>query len=323
MVGDGSVCILGLGLIGGSLLRAAVSVGREAFGYNRSPQTVEAARADGYDADTDLIAVLDRATAAGSLIVLATPVTAAGPMLDAIAEHASDAPLTDVISVKAQVASMVAERGLTARFVGGHPMAGTAVSGWGATDPELFRGATWAVATDDDADPQVWSAVADLALEVGSVVVPVGTDAHDAAVAAISHLPHLTAAATAAVGGQAGDLALRLAAGSFRDGTRVAGTAPALQRAMLEANRESLAAALDQTIELLAAARTELTEAGTVAGLVEAGHTARLRYDQIAGAGAPSITVAVGSDDWPRRMRIEAQRGSVWRGAQMRSARPE
>ncbi|SIR98389.1 prephenate dehydrogenase [Williamsia sterculiae] len=312
---NATVCVVGLGLIGGSLLRAATAAGVEAFGYNRSAVTVEQARAAGHDVSDDLGATLDRAARASSLIVIATPMTALDPVLDAIAVHAPDCALTDVISVKRPVADAVATRLPGVRYVGGHPMAGTSRSGWEATDPGLFRGAVWVVAADDGADPDVWLRVAALATAVGSVVIPVATDEHDRAVAAISHLPHLTAAVTATIGGADGDLPLRLAAGSFRDGTRVAGTAPLLQRAIVEGNRLPLLNALSETIDRLTAARDELRDHGTVKVLVDDGHRARLRYDELSATPAAPVTgVRVGDPGWERALRHQAYEGRAWQG---------
>ena len=144
--------------------------------------------------------------------------------------------------------------GLLDRFVGGHPMAGTAHSGWAAGNAALFVGAPWVISVDDHVDPEVWSMVMDLALDCGAFVVPARSDEHDAAAAAISHLPHLLAEALAVTAGEV-PLAFALAAGSFRDGTRVAATAPDLVRAMCEANSEQLLPVLDRTIDLLTQAR--------------------------------------------------------------------
>uniref|UniRef100_UPI003B8A956C prephenate dehydrogenase/arogenate dehydrogenase family protein n=1 Tax=Rhodococcus sp. TaxID=1831 RepID=UPI003B8A956C len=182
------VCILGLGLIGGSLLRAAVASGRDGFGWNRSAPTVGAARADGFDADTDLVAVLRRAQTARALIVVAVPMPAVDETLAAIAEHAPDCPAelaAAIAAAEAEVAAAVARHGLQDRFVGGHPMAGTNESGWEAGDAEMFRDAVWVVSADDGVDPQVWSQVARLALDCGSVVVPAESVEHDAAAARI------------------------------------------------------------------------------------------------------------------------------------------
>ncbi|WP_232016935.1 prephenate dehydrogenase [Gordonia insulae] len=309
------VCVLGLGLIGGSLLRALHDAGRQCYGYNRSTQTVEAATASGHRASTDLIATLRQAAADDALLVLATPMTTIDDLLPVIAEQAGTCLLTDVVSVKRPVAESVTRLARGQRYVGGHPMAGTSRSGWAATDPTLFRDAMWMVSTEDHTDPDDWLVVASLARTVGSLVVPAAPDAHDRAVAAISHLPHLTAAATAAVGAGESDLALRLAAGSFRDGTRVAGTAPALQRAMLEANGIALLNVLSEAINRLTAVRDELRDRGSVEVLVDDGHRARLAYEAIAGADPVAISgVTVGDPGWAEELRRQAHRARVWFG---------
>ncbi|MEZ5151745.1 prephenate dehydrogenase [Rhodococcus zopfii] len=303
------VCVLGLGLIGGSLLRAAVAAGREAWGYNRSSGAVDAAVADGFDASTDLPAVLRRAASSNALVVVAVPMPAVDAVLAAVAEHAPNVALTDVVSVKSAVAAAVAARGLSARFVGGHPMAGTAESGWDAGTADLFRDAVWVVAVDDGADPGVWQQVAGLALDCGSVVVPAESGEHDAAVARISHLPHVLAEALALAGAGGGDLALALAAGSFRDGTRIAGTAPALVDAMCEGNATALLAALDETLEVLRTAREQLAD-GRTGDLTSAGHAARKRYEQR--ERKPITGIVPGDDDWIEQLRDAGRRGGVW-----------
>lgn len=308
---DPPVCVLGLGLIGGSVLRAAVAAGRTAWGYNRSAGAVEDARADGFDADTDLEAVLRRAKRSGALIVVAVPVPALDAVLGAVATHAPDCALTDVVSVKRAVLDAVRGHGLGARFVGGHPMAGTSQSGWAAGDVALFRDAVWVVGTDDGVDPVVWGQVAALAVDCGSVVVPAAADEHDAAAARISHLPHLLAEALATVAAAGGDLALGLAAGSFRDGTRVAGTAPELVRAMCEANSGALIVALDEALRLLTDARDALSDSGSTETLVTAGHAARLRYENLERWEITDVTV--GEDGWVERMRDAGRRGGALR----------
>ncbi len=309
------VCILGLGLIGGSLLRALADGGGAAYGYNRSTATVDDARAAGYDASGDLPQVLARAAGDDAVIVLATPVPALSAMVAAVAEHAPGCLLTDVVSVKEEVARIVAAGHPSGRYVGGHPMAGTAHSGWGATDPELFSGAMWMVSTDDGTDPEDWLQVAGIARRAGAFVVPAANDAHDRAVAAISHNPHLTAAVTATVGAGESALALRLAAGSFRDGTRVAGTAPELQRAMLEGNAMALLNTLSETIDRLVAARDALRDHCSVDVVVNDGHRARAAYEAIALVDPTPIEgVVVGEPGWAAELRRQGHRARVWTG---------
>jgi prephenate dehydrogenase len=304
--------VLGLGLIGGSLLRAAVASGRQAFGYNRSVEGTQAARFDGFDATTDLTEALTRAADLGALIVLAVPMPALPGLLSHIGQTAPECPLTDVTSVKGAVLDAVTAAGLQARFVGGHPMTGTAHSGWAAGDARLFTGAPWVICVDDHVDPAVWSTVLQLALDCGSVAVPARSDEHDAAAAAISHLPHLLAEALAVTAAEV-PLAFALAAGSFRDGTRVAGSAPDLVRAMCEANGSQLLPRVDRAIELLSQARESLAHNDSVADLVESGHAARTRYDSF--SRPEIVTVFVGAENWRRELAAAGRAGGVIRSA--------
>ncbi len=306
------MCVLGLGLIGGSVLRAAAAAGREAFGYNRSYQGTQAARADGFTATTELGEAMSWAAARRALIVLAVPMPAVGPLLAHLKAGAPNCPLTDVISVKGPVLQEIRSAGLLDSYVGGHPMAGTAYSGWLAGDAGLFRGAPWVVSVDEHVDAAVWAQVMNLALDCGSFVVPAKSDEHDTAAASISHLPHLMAEAMAATAGQV-PLAFALAAGSFRDGTRVAGTAPELVRAMCEANAERLIPVLDNALELLHRARQTLDERQSVAELVDAGHAARVRFDSFPRPDVVAVTL--GASDWREELAAAGRSGAVIRSA--------
>lgn len=269
---------MGLGLIGGSLVRGMGD--RAEPGWSPSATTRERARADGFDIGDDLDEVILAASGRDALIVLAAPVTAFPDLLRRIDALAPTVRLTDVAGVKAVVADQVAGLAPRARFVGGHPMAGTQYSGWSAGHADLFRDAAWVTTLTDDSDLEVWADVAGLALQVGSRVVPADADRHDAAVARISHLPHLLALALAQVGAAGGGLTLSLAASSFADGTRVAATRPELVRAICEANRTALVAAADDLLGTLGVARGSLASTGSLAKLTEAGHRARSDFER-------------------------------------------
>ena len=293
-------------------MRAAAAAGREVFGYNRSIEAVQLANADGFDATENIDEALSRAATGKALIVLAVPVPALSLMLGRIRDLAPDCPLTDVISVKTCVLEEVQSFGLLDNFVGGHPMAGTAHSGWAAGHARMFVGAPWVVTVDDHVDADVWTMVMDLALDCGSVVVPARSDEHDAAAATISHLPHLLAEALAVTAGEV-PLAFALAAGSFRDGTRVAATAPDLVRAMCEANANQVLPVLERTLDLLNQARDALAAKMPVSDLVEAGHAARVRYDNF---GRPEIvTIVVGAEKWREELAAAGRAGGVIRSA--------
>ena len=293
-------------------MRAAAAAGREVFGYNRSIEAVQLATADGFDATENIDEALSRAAASKALIVLAVPVPALSQMLGRIRDLAPDCPLTDVTSVKECVLEEVQSFGLLDRFVGGHPMAGTAHSGWAAGHARMFVGAPWVITVDDHVDADVWTMVMDLALDCGAVVVPARSDEHDAAAATISHLPHLLAEALAVTAGEV-PLAFALAAGSFRDGTRVAATAPDLVRAMCEANADHVLPVLERTLALLNQARDALAAKMPVSDLVEAGHAARVRYDSF---GRPEIvTIVVGAEKWREELAAAGRAGGVIRSA--------
>lgn len=348
------LCILGLGLIGGSLMRDAQAAGWPVFGWNRSEKTVTRARRDGYDVSADLEATLRRAEEADALLILGVPMPALSFLLDAISQHAPTCGFTDVTSVKQEVHDLVEAKGMSDRFVGGHPMAGTANSGWQATMHGLFRGAVWVVTYDNarelagagastggaagasagasssaaeapgaDADAiskrwlDTWVRVVGLAEEVGASVIPAIARRHDSAVGRVSHLPHILAEALAVAGDSGGPLALSLAASSFRDGTRVAGTDPDLVRAMVENNRPAVLEALDQAIELLQTAREDIAHPDrSLKTLAEDGHAARGRFEARAGrnkgdaSNRPIIRVRPGAPGWLDQLRSAESMGA-------------
>jgi prephenate dehydrogenase len=244
------VSVVGLGQLGGSLAAALVATGRQVTGWDVDPAAREAAAARGVRIGAELAGV----------VVLAVPLPAMASALDGLSV-AADATITDLGSVKGPVRAALGPA-FGGRYVGGHPMCGTERSGHEATDPALFSGGRWAVCLEEDTELSRWLRVAEMALAVGAAVVPVSSAEHDAAVAAISHVPHLLAAALAAAAGEAGPLALDLAAGSFRDGTRVAGSDPAFVTAMVESNAAAVTAALDRVRAQLDRPWPELVAAG-------------------------------------------------------------
>jgi prephenate dehydrogenase len=264
------VCVVGLGLIGGSLLRAAGATGRTVWGVTASGADAVAAGKDGYTVVARLEDALERARRQDAVVVLAVPLPAVEEILRKVPPECL---LTDVVSVKAPVLEAVQRILPGARYAGGHPMAGTAESGWAAGSRTLFDGAAWVVTTDTDL--ATWRAVAELAVDCGARVVPVTAKEHDAAVAMVSHLPHVLAAVLASTGAHGGPLALSLAAGSFGDGTRVAGSRPELVLAMCEGNRAALLEAVDEALGKLGAARGALASTGSLRATIQAGHVAR------------------------------------------------
>ncbi len=160
------------------------------------------------------------------LVVIATPARFAAGWLEHLGASGYRGIVTDVASTKAGVlAAAGSALADPSRFVGGHPMAGSERSGITAARADLFDGAYWLLTPTHDSDPDVFSAVHALVSAVGARVISVDAEAHDEAVAIVSHVPHVAAAAlvdlAAAHSGERGEL-MRLAAGGFKDTTRIA-----------------------------------------------------------------------------------------------------
>ncbi|MEO9323086.1 prephenate dehydrogenase/arogenate dehydrogenase family protein [Nocardioides sp. C4-1] len=234
------VAVVGAGLIGGSVVRRLAALG------------VETAVVDPGVSPTRSVPV------EADLVVVAVPLDAMPSVLADVAVQAPDAVVVDVGSVKGTVAEAASSAGLDGRYVGAHPMAGTEHSGFEHSSADLLVGATWAVTRGPG---PVAPVVAWLTEVFEASVVVLDADAHDRAVAHVSHLPHVLANALLELAEGAGDRAAALlAAGSFRDGTRVAGRDALRTRNMLTDNAAALAPMLDDAIELLLAYRHELTE---------------------------------------------------------------
>jgi prephenate dehydrogenase len=245
--------IVGVGLIGGSIGMALRRHGWHVTGRDRDPARAErgvevgALDAVGEDAGADLTFV-------------ATPV---GAVADEARRALTSAPrsiVTDVGSVKAPIVSAVGD----ARFVGGHPMAGSEQEGVDGADPELFAGATWVLTPTASTDADAYLRVRQVVSALGADVVAVTPEHHDALVAVVSHVPHLTAATLMSLAADAGEehaTLLRLAAGGFRDMTRIAAGHPGIWPDICAENRDAITATLDRLVAALTAMRDTVASA--------------------------------------------------------------
>jgi prephenate dehydrogenase len=289
-----NVAVIGLGLIGGSVLRALARAGHRLLGYDADPATRATARTAAartpVEARWQVAGALRDAVADADLVVLAVPLPAVGGVLDELTATGYAGLVTDVTSVKGPVRELVEARlGRLAGFVGGHPMAGRETSGFAAADPDLFAGCAWVLCLEPGVTPPAdWLRLADLFTRLGARIVPATAAEHDRAVAAVSHVPHLLASAVAAVASR-DPMATTLAAGSFRDGTRVAASPSALVAAMCGGNAAAVAPALDLIREALDRAGDALAGPEPIAALrdwLEPGRAARAAWPPVAGEPA-------------------------------------
>lgn len=263
------VVIVGLGLIGGSLARELRRAGHAVTACGRDAARLTPAVALGI---VDAVAEdWAGAVAKADLVVLGVPVGALRQTYARIRPQLSaEAVVTDVGSTKGSVVRDIAGLcggRLPARFVPGHPIAGTEHSGFAASVEGLFAGRRVVLTPTADTDPAAVERVGDLWRQTGAQVLTMTAQAHDAALALTSHLPQMLAYTLMGQFAEAGDEALAQLIGSgFRDMTRLAGSDPVLWRDVALANRAQLSLALHRYLERL----------GELAAAVDAGDGARL-----------------------------------------------
>jgi len=253
----GRVAVLGTGLIGGSVGLALAARGFDVVGFDHDESRLTRAKQLG--AITEVAATLDAAVAGAELVIVAVPVGAiAGTVVAAL--DAGAAVVTDVGSVKAPVVFEVERTrpDASARFVGGHPMAGSEQEGVDGADPTLFVGCTWTLTPTSNTDERAYTLVLRVVRDLGAEVVTVTPSHHDELVALVSHVPQLAASTLMNVATANEDdrrTMLRLAAGGFRDMTRIAAGHPGIWPDILATNRDAVLAALDTYIDALMRAR--------------------------------------------------------------------
>ena len=233
--------ILGTGLIGTSIGLSLRGSGWAVKGWDPDPSSLRAA----LDLGGIDLAAADREEAidGADLVVLAGP---PGAVVNDLPGLTTGALVTDVAGVKLPV---VRAAGRLAHFVGGHPMAGREHAGPRAASAALFRGASWILCSDGVVDADL-VAMSEIVSDLGAIPVVMTATEHDAAVAAISHLPQVLASALVQVAG-ADPHALDLAAGSFRDLTRVALSEPTWWAELLVANQDYVRQALVSLQDIL------------------------------------------------------------------------
>ncbi len=262
------LALIGCGHIGGSLALALRAAGCVAHVRGFDADAAAAARAQALGILDEIAASAADAVTGADLVVLAVPIGAIAGVAKSFAAALTPGTIvTDVGATKADVvAACEAALAGRARFVGGHPMAGTERSGPEAADQALFQGRVVIVTPTAATDAAACERVAELWRSVGARVVLLTPAAHDDAVAALSHLPHVAAFALA--GALAGDAAqlTGLAGGSLASGTRVAASEPRAWVEILLANRAALLPWIDRFAARAAALRAAIA-AGDADGL--------------------------------------------------------
>ncbi|NBV27210.1 MAG: prephenate dehydrogenase/arogenate dehydrogenase family protein [Actinobacteria bacterium] len=232
--------IVGLGLIGGSAALALQSQGWLTTGSDTNPETELRALKLG---------VISGSTAspATSLIFICTP---AGHVVKVAQEllsqfNSTDLVVTDVAGVKGSISSQIVDP----RFIGGHPMAGSEMRGVEGSRANLFTGCTWVLTPSATTSPDNYAKLHGVLRGMGASVMALEANDHDRMVAMASHVPHLVAGALmneASQMAQSDGALLRLAAGGFRDMTRISAGDPVIWPDILFENEMAVLAGLDR-----------------------------------------------------------------------------
>ncbi len=250
--------IIGLGLIGGSLARAfrkkskidrivAVDTDREA-GMRAMAEGV----IDAFSTPAEGFGILD----GSDLLLICTPFQTIGRFMPEIAKL-SVGILSDVASIKKPVMDLIR----LPNFIGGHPMAGSERTGYACSNASLFENALYVLCVGEGCTVSELEirAFEDLIRSIGAAPVRMSAQEHDMRVAVISHLPHVAASALSLLASRQNDSHMAaLAAGGFRDITRIASADPGLWAGITEASSPALVPVLEKYIELLEQVKSQL-----------------------------------------------------------------
>jgi prephenate dehydrogenase len=243
------IAVLGLGLIGGSLGLALQQTGiaRQIAGYDSNPDATHRALARG--AITHMCITVEEAVQQADMVVLATPILALPELFERIAPALKPGVLvTDTASTKAQIlawASTLLPANVV--FVGGHPMAGREQTGIEAAEVGLFEGCAYCLTPTAQTPTEALAQLSEIVQRLGAHPLVLDAGRHDHLVAGISHLPFVLSSVLVQALCRDKDWSdmTRLAAGGFRDMSRLAAGSPTMYRDICLTNKEAILGWLD------------------------------------------------------------------------------
>lgn len=283
---------IGLGLIGGSIARALKEKvpGVSIIAYDIRPDTLlTAAEEQVADVVTDSI---DERFSECDYLFLCAPVQKNDANLAAVKKILSpDCLLTDVGSVKSGIHQAIEAAGLNSQFIGGHPMAGSERTGFVNSKAVLLENAYYILTPTREVPSEKVAAYRDLVLRLGAIPLILDCAQHDYVTAAVSHLPHVIAASLVNLVREkdAPDSIMKLiAAGGFKDITRIASSSAAMWQQVCLTNTENITALLSAYIDSLSAVRENLLQKDAQA-LYDLFDSARIYRDSFINASSGPI----------------------------------
>lgn len=251
-----TIAFIGLGLIGGSIARALKKNCPEDYhilAYARHQETLEEAKAAGVI--DEILTDKDPRYADCDTIFLCAPVEYNLEYLKELKDViSSDCILTDVGSVKGEIHEFVHSLGLDGQFIGGHPMAGSEKTGFSHSSERLLENAYYMLTPGAEVPLDKLSEFTELVTRIGCVPMIVTADEHDFITAGVSHLPHLIASALVNLVKNLDneeEAMKTIAAGGFRDITRIASSSPVMWEQICMENSANISTVLDEYIRML------------------------------------------------------------------------
>ena len=254
---------IGFGLIGGSIAKALKTRGASihvlVYSRRKNPD-LELGLKEGII--NKLVYEIDDAFSSCDVIFLCAPVKTNIRLLKELAKVISPSCIiTDVGSVKGEICKAASTLGLSSRFIGGHPMAGSEKTGYLNSSPSLLENAYYLLTPTKDNEKKDIETLSDLISMTGSNCVILPYEKHDEITAAISHVPHLVAVALVNLVSAHDDDAQtmkKFAAGGFRDITRIASSSPEMWKEICMSNSDAIDSLLAEFSDLISDFRKEI-----------------------------------------------------------------
>jgi len=250
---------VGFGLIAGSIARSIKKNHPNAsiYAFNRSLPSLQLAKKDGVlteyynELNEDALTIIGEC----EFIFLCAPVEANNSNFELVAPYLSkESTVTDVGSVKNSIHTKARELNLQSQFIGGHPMAGSEKTGFSNSNEKILENAYYIITPEPEVKPERVNALRSLTLEARAIPLIIKPEQHDFITGAISHLPHVIAASLVnfVEDNDEEGLMKLIAAGGFKDITRIASSSPNMWLSICSSNKKNVVSLLDQYIKYLA-----------------------------------------------------------------------
>ncbi len=255
-----AACVIGLGLIGGSIAATLARlfpqmhrVGVEVEPLSREEAVRRGWVNEAFDPSDEALAAFLADEC--DLVILATPVAATDSYLAYLGESGYRGLITDTISTKSHILAAANELlSFPEKYIPGHPMTGSEKSGINAARDDLFEGINWILCPDETTDPEDFRRLHELIIGMQARVVSLRREEHDKAMAIVSHVPHMVASSLVQLACRHTDASrslMRLAAGGFKDTTRIAAGSPDLWCGIAFDNADALHDGLAEMVSII------------------------------------------------------------------------